>query len=95
MPRSIQEILDSAETLAAKFAAHEVDPTAVKDARALRVLRRAFQARANAERALATAVAQARDDGHSWSAIGAMVGTSGEAARQKYGAGPRLVPKGK
>lgn len=34
---------------------------------------------------LRDAVVQARADGHSWAAIGAMVGTSGEAARQRYG----------
>jgi hypothetical protein len=51
----------------------------------LRGVRLAFQARANAERGLADAVTVARADGHSWAAIGAMVGTSGEAARQRYG----------
>jgi hypothetical protein len=50
----------------------------------------AFQARADAERRLAEAVEVARDDGHSWSSIGAMVGTSGEAARQRYG---QRIPK--
>jgi hypothetical protein len=30
------------------------------------------------------AVRAARADGHSWAAIGAMLGTSGEAARQRY-----------
>ena len=39
---------------------------------------------------LGHAVSVARADGHSWAAIGTMVGTSGEAARQRYG---RPVPK--
>lgn len=36
-------------------------------------------------RRLADAVRRARADGHSWASIGAMLGTSGEAARQKFG----------
>jgi hypothetical protein len=47
-------------------------------------VREAFQERVAAERRLAEAVATARADGHSWAMIGNMVGTSGEAARQKY-----------
>ncbi|MGV1009455.1 MAG: hypothetical protein ACOYBY_12700 [Dermatophilaceae bacterium] len=37
------------------------------------------------ERHLLKAVRQARDSGMSWAAIGLLVGTSGEAARQRYG----------
>jgi DNA-directed RNA polymerase specialized sigma24 family protein len=83
MPRSIDEILEQADELAARFENHE--PGHVKDAGALRAVRRAFQDRADAERQLADAVSGARADGHSWAAIGSMLGTSGEAARQRYG----------
>lgn len=91
MPRTAKEILDQADELAARFEAHDPDPTEVKDAVSLRAVRLAFQARAEAERRLADAVSVARAEGHSWAAIGAMVGTSGEAARQRYGnvAAPR------
>jgi hypothetical protein len=85
MPRTVAEILDQADELAARFETHEPDASDVNDARALRAVRQAFQARADAERALADAVSVARAEGHSWAAIGAMVGTSGEAARQRYG----------
>jgi hypothetical protein len=85
MPRTTQEILDQADELAARFQDHEPDQTNVRDAGSLRAVRWAFQARADAERGLADAVSVARADGHSWAAIGAMVGTSGEAARQRYG----------
>jgi hypothetical protein len=85
MPRTAKEILDQADELAARFEAHEPDPAEIKDAAALRAVRLAFQARAEAERHLADAVSVARAEGHSWAAIGAMVGTSGEAARQRYG----------
>jgi hypothetical protein len=83
MPRSIEEILEQADELAARFETHE--PDQVVDASALRMVRSAFLERAEAERRLADAVSVARADGHSWAAIGAMVGTSGEAARQRYG----------
>ena len=88
MPRTAKEILAQAEQLAARFEAVEPDPSALREAGALRALRLAFQARAAAEDELARAVLAARDDGHSWAAIGAMVGTSGEAARQRYGRSP-------
>ncbi|MFQ5556873.1 MAG: hypothetical protein ACE5GB_05110 [Acidimicrobiales bacterium] len=88
MPRSTQEILDQADELAARFEDH--DPGSVDDAGALRGLRTAFRNRADAEKQLAEAVAAARAEGHSWASIGAMVGTSGEAARQRYG---RRVPR--
>jgi GNAT superfamily N-acetyltransferase len=85
MPRTVAEILEQADDLAARFEAHEPDTTDVHDAAALRAVREAFQSRAQAERLLADAVSAARTEGHSWSAIGVMVGTSGEAARQRYG----------
>jgi hypothetical protein len=85
MPRTAQEIIDQAENLAAQFENQDPDPAAIKDGTPLRAVRKAFQARADAERDLAEAVAVARGEGHSWAAIGAMVGTSGEAARQRYG----------
>jgi len=85
MPRSVQEILDQADELAARFEDHEPKYSAGVDADALRRLRMAFQNRAAAERHLADAVTFAREEGHTWASIGAMVGTSGEAARQRYG----------
>jgi hypothetical protein len=83
MPRTAQEILDHADELAARF--ERAEPVDVRDATALRAVREAVLARAEAERNLGDAVVRARHEGHSWAAIGAMVGTSGEAARQRYG----------
>ena len=84
MPRSLNEILDQADTLAKRF--EDLEPTAGgRDAAALRAVREAFEDSANAQRRLAEAVNAARADGHSWASIGAMVGTSAEAARQRYG----------
>ena len=85
MPRRIEEILEQADELAARFEDHEPQPGQTADAGALRQVREAFRDRAAAERRLAAAVAMARTAGHSWAAIGTMLGTSGEAARQRYG----------
>ena len=84
MPRTAQEILDHADALAARFERHESGDD-MRDASALASVREAFLERAEAERDLGDAVVGARHAGHSWASIGAMVGTSGEAARQRYG----------
>lgn len=85
MPRTADEIINQAEELAARFEDHEPDPDDIRGASALRELRHAFLARAEAEQRVTEEVRRARADGHSWASIGAMIGTSGEAARQRYG----------
>ena len=85
MPRTTQEILDQADELTARFESHEPATKDIKDAAALRKVREAFLARAATEQRRVATVAAAHADGHSWAAIGTMVGTSGEAARQRYG----------
>lgn len=84
MPRSVDEILQHAEELAARFESYEPDPADELDADAVLALRDAVQERSQAERHVIDAVRRARASGISWSAIGAFVGTSGEAARQRY-----------
>ncbi len=84
MPRSIEEIIEQADELADRFEKHEPNSKKITDAAALRSLRKAFINRAAAESRLADAVSVARAKGHSWAEIGSMVGTSGEAARQRY-----------
>ena len=84
MPRSLEEILEQAEELQQRFERHEPDRAKVRDAAPLSAVRQAAIKRARAEAGLADAVASARAEGHSWQAIGAMLGTSGEAARQRY-----------
>jgi hypothetical protein len=84
MPRTAQEIVSQAASLAKRFEQHEPHAAKIRDARSLQKVRKAFQRRAATEEELAKAVAAARHDGQSWAAIGAMLGTSGEAARQRY-----------
>jgi hypothetical protein len=85
MPRSTDVILARADALAKRFETHPPDWADALDAHALREIRHAFSRRADAERDISDAVAVARAERHSWAAIGAMLGTSGEAARQRYG----------
>lgn len=84
MPRSVEEILQHADELAARFENYEPNPGDELDATAVAALRSAVVERSAAERHLIEAVRQARAARLSWSAIGALVGTSGEAARQRY-----------
>lgn len=85
LPRSMQEIIDHAEELADRFEAYEPSPSDQRDPQPLESIRSAAAERAHAESALAEAIPEARDAGYSWAAIGAILGTSGEAARQRYG----------
>ena len=84
MPRTVEEILQHADELAARFESYEPDPADELDAGAVALLRAAIAERSEAERHLIEAVRKAREAGMSWSVIGTFVGTSGEAARQRY-----------
>jgi hypothetical protein len=85
MPRSIQEILDQADELAKRFEGYEPgegDQVPVEEY----LLRRAALARARSEREVVDAVTAARSSGISWNKIGEILGTSAQAAQQRYGA---------
>jgi hypothetical protein len=84
MPRSTKDVLSHAEELAQRFENYEPGPEDERDPVVLQALRAAVVNRSAAERVLIDCVAMARKDGLSWVAIGAEVGTSGEAARQRY-----------
>ena len=90
MPRSAKEIIDRADALARRFEDHVPGASDLRSAGTLARVRDAFLGRAQAESDLLLAVEGARADGRSWSAIGAMLGTPGEAARQRDGA---VLPK--
>lgn len=85
MPRSMQEIIDSASKLAEVFETYEPRPEDERDPGPMKLIQRAVAARAAAERDLVEAVSAARLANYSWAAIGVLLGTSGEAARQRYG----------
>jgi hypothetical protein len=85
MPRSIQDILDHADQLAERFENFDPDD-AVEISVEEYLLRRAVIARARSEQQLLDAVAKARSAGVSWQKIGTLLGTSAQAAQQRYSA---------
>lgn len=84
MPRSVDEILRHADELAARFEDYEPSEADELDAGVVAALRGAVQERSDAERHMIDAIRIARESGMSWSTIGLFVGTTGEAARQRY-----------
>lgn len=85
MPRSIQDILDHADELAKKFEDYEPsegEQVPVEEY----LLRRAALTRARSEREVVDAVTAARSAGVPWSKIGEILGTSAQAAQQRYSA---------
>lgn len=81
MPRSLQDIIDHADELAAR--AEQLEPTGDGHPDAVARLSDAVMQGAEAERALISAIRAARDDNMSWAAIGVVVGMSGEAVRKR------------
>lgn len=95
MPRSLQEIIDNADALADAFEAMGEDGTEVEvvDAAPLRRVLAAARARQQAEQEVLDAVRAARQASLPWLLIGSYLGTSGEAARQRYGGLVEAVPQ--
>lgn len=84
MPRSIQDILDHADELAERLEEYKPDDDDERPVEEY-LLERAALDRARSEGLIVDAVAAARSAGISWSAIGRILGTSGQAAQQRYG----------
>lgn len=82
--RSTQQIIDDAEALAAQFEMAEPVPGGGRDAAPFHAVKDAFQAAGRAQAELVAAVSTARSAGISWALIGSMLGTSRDAARQRY-----------
>lgn len=83
MPRSIDELIARADEIADQFENYEPHDEDRREP-PLMALRRLSYRRALLEREVATAVRDARAAGVSWAMIGHELGTSGEAARQRY-----------
>jgi hypothetical protein len=85
MPRSIQEILDHAAELSKRFESYEPNDGDERQVEEY-LLERAALTRARSEQQVVDAVVSARRSGVSWQKIGATLGTSAQAAQQRYGA---------
>ena len=83
MPRSIQDILDHADELAERFENYEPEPNDERPVEEY-LLERAALARARSERQIVDAITAARTKQVSWTRIGELLGTSAQAAQQRY-----------
>ncbi|MFT4188348.1 MAG: hypothetical protein QM621_07160 [Aeromicrobium sp.] len=84
MPKSLDEIIANADRYADAFEAYEPTGNERETPSPVLALQLAVFRRAQAEKEIAEAVAAAREAGLPWSKIGGAVGTTGEAARQRY-----------
>lgn len=83
MPRSIDDLIAHADALAERFEDYEPRDND-RGEPALMGLRRVAYQRALLEKELIEMVRRAREAGTSWTRIGQELGTTGEAARQRY-----------
>lgn len=84
MLRSIDDLIAHADEIADIFERYEPQGSGAGEP-ALIALPRAAYRRSLVEREVLDSVRRARDEGATWSTIGAELGTTGEAARQRYG----------
>lgn len=87
MPRTREQLQQAAED--AERWLDSLDPEAIAspdtDASHLRRIVAAVRANASGQVELAAAVAAAREHGHTWTQIATMLGTSRQAAQERYG----------
>lgn len=80
----MQEIIEHADDLARQFEDFNLDDASEMPVEEY-VLQRAVVARARSEQNLIDAVARARSAGLTWQKVGELMGTSAQAAQQRYG----------
>lgn len=80
----MEDILDYEDELAKRFEDYEPEADDERDPLVFAALRDAVASRSAAERSIKAATDGAREHGYSWGLIGSLLGTSGEAARQRY-----------
>ncbi len=85
MPRTAQTIIDHADELAERFESAQPNPLSDDGQAAVVDLHNAVVDRGRAEARILAAVTRARSEGVSWSVLGAALGTSRQAAQQRYG----------
>lgn len=83
MPRSLDDLIAQADELADEFEQYDPDASDEGEPELLALRRVAYQ-RALLEQELVERVRDARHAGATWRDIGDELGTSGEAARQRY-----------
>ncbi len=94
MPRTRQQLEQAAAEAAACIESLDPEQIEWRDATPLRQVAAALGDVADAEHRLDDAVRNARQAGFSLAAIGAVLGISGEAVRQRYGTAVETSPTG-
>lgn len=82
--RSTEQIIRHGDDLVARFENAEPNPLDDDQHQAVIALRTAVTTRSQAEAEVLAQVRRARSAGVTWSVLGIVLGTSGEAARQRY-----------
>jgi len=85
MPKSVEDILANAENLSKRIKEYEPTKKDEKNVKVFKALQEAAMQRSLVEKNLVKQIIKARANGYSWSLIGSFLGTTGEAARQRYG----------
>lgn len=94
MPRNAQSIIDHADQLAAAFEVAEPKPLDEDQHAAVLGLRDAVVEHGRAEAKVQVAVTRARAAGASWAVLATVLGTSRQAAQQRYGGAEGTPPAG-
>lgn len=84
MPRTTEEILAHADELAKQFEAYDPNPGDRENVSPEVRLQLAALKRAEVEAEIKRAVADARTHGVSWAKVGKALGTTGQAASERY-----------
>ena len=84
VPKSLEEIIARSEELADWFEQWDGEGGVEVPVHEY-LLMRAVRHRTRAEREIVEAVARARENGSTWATIGEILGTSAQAAQQRYG----------
>ncbi len=84
MARTMIDKRNAAEQIADRLASRNPDDTQWQDGAPLHRVAEIFQRSVNDEIELSEAVAAAREQGCSWSAIAAVLGVSKQTAQQRY-----------
>jgi hypothetical protein len=87
MPKSSQQLINDLDALVQRFENYDPREEDRRDPQLYRNLEAAVRARAESEQAIVAAIAAMRADGDSWATIGWILGTTGQAAQQRYGKG--------
>ena len=93
MPRSLSELIEHADFYAKQFENYPTSSEDAIDSDIFKALWSAGQQKSALENSIAELVIKARLEDMSWKLIGQILGTSGEAARQRYGSLVKKKPK--